>query len=245
MPKHGAMAQISRPFQIALLAVLALAVVGVLALRLHPTSSSSGSSSAVATAVPAPSAAAPVKSKTSTRAASKTKAVTPHRVHHSAHAVKAGAGAAASSKHVAGKPSISKAVTKTASPTKTAVAPTVHKVKPAKSSASALASLSGERRVEAQLAHGDSIALVLFWDPKGTEDISVHHAVQTVAKRPGVGVDEAPASAVASFGTITRGIQIYETPTLLVINKKGQTTVLTGVQDAYTIEQAITEARHS
>jgi hypothetical protein len=249
MPKHGAMAQISRPFQIALLAVLALAVVGVLALRLHPTSSSSGSSSAVATAVPAPTDAAPVKSKTSTVAASKTKAVTPHRVHHSAHAVnahavKAAAGAAASSKHVAGKSSASKAVTKTASPTKTAVAPTIHKVKPVKGSASTLASPSGQRRVEAQLAHGD-IALVLFWNPKGTEDVSVHQALRTVAERSGVGVNQAPAGAVASFGTITRGIQIYETPTLLVINKKGQTTVLTGVQDAYSIEQAISEARHS
>lgn len=245
MPKHGAMAQISRPFQIALLAVLALAVVGVLALRLHPSSSSSGSSSAVANAVPAPSITAPVKSKTSTVAASKTKAVTPDRGHRSAHAVKVRAGAAAASQHAVSKLSASKAVTKTASPTKTAAAPSIHKVTPAKSSSSASAILSGQHRVEAQFAHGNSVAIVLFWNPKGTEDVSVHRAVQAVAKRPGVGVDEASASAVASFGTITRGIQIYETPTLLVINKKGQTTVLNGVQDAYSIEQAINEARHS
>jgi hypothetical protein len=242
MPKDGAMAQISRPFQIALLAVLAVAVVGVLALRLHPSSSSSSSSSAVATPAPAPSTTARVKSKTSAAGATKTKATAPTRGHHALRAAKVHAAASA---HAASKTAASRVAAKPATPAKaTAAAPSVHKVDPAKSSIAALATPSGQHRVEAQLAHGD-IALVLFWDPKGAEDVSVHHAVQAVAERPGVGVEEAPASAVASFGTITRGIQIYQTPTLLVINKQGQTTVLTGVQDAVTIEQAISEARHS
>ena len=56
-------------------------------------------------------------------------------------------------------------------------------------------------------------------------------------------VQEASASQVASFGSITRGVQVYATPTMLVINKHGQTIVLTGVQDAFSIEQAIDEAR--
>ncbi len=38
---------------------------------------------------------------------------------------------------------------------------------------------------------------------------------------------------------------MYATPTLFVINKKGQAIVLTGVQDAFSIEQSIGEAAHS
>ena len=198
-----------------------------------------------------PSTTARVKSKTSTVAKTKAKAVAPSRAHHSSHAAAAHPAAGGSTSSKAPAKTLTTAKT-TATPTvhkvepaKTTTAPTAHKLNPAKSSASVLASPSGQRHVEAQLAHGNSVALVLFWDPKGTEDVAVHHAVQAVAKRPGVGIDEAPASAVASFGTITRGIQVYETPTLLVINKKGQTTVLTGVLDAYSIEQAINEARQS
>ncbi len=58
-------------------------------------------------------------------------------------------------------------------------------------------------------------------------------------------VVEAPPSQVATFGSVTRGVQVYGTPTILIVNRHGQTSSLTGLQDAYSIEQAITEARHS
>jgi hypothetical protein len=35
------------------------------------------------------------------------------------------------------------------------------------------------------------------------------------------------------------------TPTILIVNKSGQATELTGLQDAFSIEQAIDEARNS
>ena len=58
-----------------------------------------------------------------------------------------------------------------------------------------------------------------------------------------VAVQEAPASQVASFGSITRTVRVTGTPTLLIINKHGRTTTLTGLTDAYSIDQAIDEAR--
>jgi hypothetical protein len=134
-----------------------------------------------------------------------------------------------------------KTSTKTSSKTATS---TTHK-----SSSSAPATLAGQRTVEAELAKGD-VVLLLFWNPKGVEDMSVHRALQQVAQaergaHPRVAVQEALAGQVASYGSVTRGVQVYATPTLFVINKKGQAIVLTGVQDAFSIEQSIGEAAQS
>jgi hypothetical protein len=38
-------------------------------------------------------------------------------------------------------------------------------------------------------------------------------------------------------------VQVSQTPTILVINKGGQTLVLTGSQDAFSIDQTIAESR--
>jgi hypothetical protein len=102
-----------------------------------------------------------------------------------------------------------------------------------------------QRLVEAQLQKG-KVAVILFWDPRGSDDVSVRKAVSQMSGngRWKVAVNYARANQVASFGTITRGIQVYGTPTLLVVNKKGQTITLTGLQDSFAIEQAISEARH-
>ena len=56
---------------------------------------------------------------------------------------------------------------------------------------------------------------------------------------------EATEKQVASFGSITRGVQVNGTPTLLIVNRYGQVRTLTGLTDAYSMEQAIDEARHS
>jgi protein-disulfide isomerase len=37
---------------------------------------------------------------------------------------------------------------------------------------------------------------------------------------------------------------VYGTPTILVVNKKGSVRTITGLTDAYSIEQTIDEARH-
>jgi hypothetical protein len=80
---------------------------------------------------------------------------------------------------------------------------------------------------------------------------AVHHAVGPIAHVPQVrralsfAAFRATAGEVSSFGSITRGVQVSGTPTLLVVNKQGHTTVLTGLQDAFSIEQAIEEARSS
>ncbi|MGO9322627.1 MAG: hypothetical protein ACLQBY_17750 [Solirubrobacteraceae bacterium] len=150
---------------------------------------------------------------------------------------------------------------KVATPTAKAVAPqatgtsthapasTVHKTSAAPRKAAGTTTPSGQRAVEADLAKGDVVVL-LFWNPKGTDDVAVRRAVQQVQKTgrsPGqrVAVQEASAGQVASFGSVTRGVQVYTTPTIFIINQHKQAIVLTGVQDAFSIGQAIAEARQS
>jgi hypothetical protein len=134
------------------------------------------------------------------------------------------------------------------------------------SSASTLAVPTGQREVEAELKQG-KIAVLLFWNPAGSDDVVVHnelrlllrlHTIASKAKTEEfrhaekffglelakkIVVHEALASQVASYGSITSSAQIYGTPTILVINPRGQMITLTGITDAYSIEQAIEEAR--
>ncbi len=103
-----------------------------------------------------------------------------------------------------------------------------------------------QQKVEAQLAKG-RVAVILFWDPKGADDRLVHRAVGSMRGNSSLKIafDEASAKQVASFGSITRGVQVYGTPTLLFVNKQGKVLTLTGLQDSFAIAQAVREVRHA
>jgi hypothetical protein len=98
--------------------------------------------------------------------------------------------------------------------------------------------------VAAELKQG-KVVLLLFWNPRSTDDAAVERQLQAAAHKlgRGVAVHTAGAKQVNSFGSITRNIQVYQTPTLLIVDPKLQVTALTGYTDAYSIEQAVAEAR--
>ena len=282
------MAQLSRPFQIALVAVLLLAGVWLFALQGHSSSPSSSTSASNATPTvtvttqptapvkPAHAAAGAQATHTlhgSARHSSRSSAAHPSTPHAGTSASTATHGASSDSAahHSAGAPATTRtpathkaAGTHTSATASTgAHAPAKHAAAPAKPTtatkapatkpstpasrpaATATGAPSGQRTVEAQLAKGN-VVLLLFWNPKGTDDNVMHQAVQQVRQSAhGIAVEEASASQVGRYGSVTRGVQVSATPTLLVINKHGQAVVLTGVQDAYAVEQAIEEARQS
>jgi hypothetical protein len=101
---------------------------------------------------------------------------------------------------------------------------------------------AGQREVEAQL-HAGKTVLILFWNPRGADDAAVHGELPAVERKLGgkVAVHYASANQVGEYGTVTHAIQVNQTPTLLIVNSKGQTTVLTGLTDAFAIEQTIHE----
>jgi hypothetical protein len=284
------MAQLSRPYQIALAATIFLALVYFVALRPHSSETTSASSAPVASApvsTPAPAAAAKAKAPAGTThiegltraathareavaasqqaadksaastaeapaqsaavtASSTTAAVTSHQ--HGASATTTATSTKQSttvvhSKHAAAVPAGT--VTKSSvTVTKSKHGAPSHSVTVTKTSVHAAP--AQQVAVEKQLKQG-KVVVVLFWNPKGSGDDAVHKELQAVEKQQGgkIAVHYALADQVGSFGSITKAIQVYQTPTILLVNKRGLTTTLTGFTDAFSIEQTIGEARQA
>lgn len=245
MPKQEAMAQLSRPFQIALVAVVLFA--GVWLFALQGRSTTTGGAGSPATVSPS-APAAPVTHKP---ARTTSKAASSHTSSTRAAAGSASHKVSTSATH-APVHRAAKTVTRTAThaPAKAVTHAPAKAVTKAPASAAhkgasaPAATLTGQHAVEADLAKGDVVVL-LFWNPNGTDDVAAHKAVQAVKNVKHVAIQEAAANHVASFGSVTRGVQVYATPTIFVIGAHRQAIVLTGVQDAFSIEQAIAEARSS
>ncbi len=256
------MAQISRPFQIALVTLALFVLVWFAALHRRTSSSGggSGSSPAVSSAPAKPSAAAQAKA-----AAAPTHVYrgTAPGVEGLSRAIDKAHGAVAQSQQEAHKletsePGASTAPVTHASHTSAAAAPApatasapravrpthVHAVAPAVKHPASSASM--QATVEHELGQGKTV-LILFWNRHGSDDMAIHDALGAVQHALGakVAVHYATAGQVGAFGTVTHAVQVTQTPTLLIVNPHGQTTVLTGLNDAFAIRQAIVESRHS
>jgi hypothetical protein len=253
------MTQISRPFQIALVTLVLFVLVWFAALH-HRTSASgggSGSSPAASGAPAKPSAAAQAKA-----------AAAPTHIYHGAapglggltRAIDKAHGAVAESQHEAHRVETSEPSASSAAAAQASHAPTPVTHAPAQPAAVTpshvhvtppvvkhpLARASMQAAVEHQLQQGKTV-LILFWNHHGSDDTAVHNALPAVqhALRGKVAIHYATAGQVGAFGTITHAVQVTQTPTLLIVNPHGQTTVLTGLNDAFAIQQAVAESRHS
>ncbi len=259
------MTQISRPFQIALVAFALFVAVWFVALRGHSTSSTGGAgSSASGSSAPAtPSAAAQAKSAAAptpiyhgpapgvqglTRAVNKAHGAVAQSQSDAKHFEHAEAASTTASTTASGTTTSTVTVKRSTSPTvhHTTV---VHRTTITKHSSStgkpAATTPRMQATVEHELQQGKTV-LVLFWNPHGSDDVAVHKELPAVQHALGgkVAVHYASASQVGAFGSITHAVQVYQTPTLLIVNRHGQTTTLTGLTDAFSIEQAVSESRH-
>jgi hypothetical protein len=278
------MAQVSRPFQIALAAVLLFAVVWFVALQGHGSSSSSTPVASTPASTPAPVTAAKAPAGT-THIEGMTRAVTHAReavaasqraadksASSSAEAPSQGASVTTSSATVLTKHGATKAsttvVTKHDAAGASSTVTTKHVVHtPAPHKVTAGAIPAQQAAVESELKRGE-VAVILFWNKKGADDVAVHEELQIllaahheVAVHPNkaqvrklrlatglelekkIAVHYATAAQVTSFGTFTKTVQVYGTPTILIINKHGAVTTINGLTDAFAIEQTIDEAR--
>lgn len=222
------MTHISRPFQIALAAVVLIAVVWFVALRGHSSggeSSSASSATAPTVAQTTPASAPTASTKASTSTSNLTKAIDRARATAKQNEIEAQRARHAQSQAKA----------------KLTPKPAAKLVSP-------------QHAVEGELKQGRTV-IVLFWSPKGTDDVAVRHQLawlQAFMKRtsemPGnrnIAVHYSSMAEVGRYGSITRSLQVLQTPTLLVIAPSGKTKTLTGLVDAYAIRQAIKEARFS
>jgi hypothetical protein len=276
------MTQISRPFQIALAALVVLLGVWLIALRGHSSGSSSSSpnTSAAATSTAAKSASSGAASASQGAPGGGTPASAAGPYHGSApgvagltRSIEKARGAVKLSERNARQLQQQSAQASSAAPQSAAAAasgsaarvsgaahsstPASPAAPPAKPSASKPASPvasapAKQPLVEGELHHGRTV-LVLFWNPKASVDVAVRvqlallHVLlkhtATRAQNRDIAVHYSSAAEVGQYGTITRSLQILQTPTLLVIAPNGKTKTLTGLVDAYTIRQAIKEAR--
>jgi len=291
------MEHISRPVQIALVAVVLLAGVWLFALRGHSTSSTEPTASSPTAAGSSPGQTARSSAHSSGASSAASAAGGPSAVYHGpvpgltglSRAIARAHGAVALSQSNAAQleqkssqassatspPAESSTTAPTVSRTAPGTAPRVAAPSTSSSSATGSASIKSvtgipkrQRAVEADLKAGTVVA-ILFWDPSGSDDVLVrrelqvversHEHAHAVTQSPSrrtrtaaptqltgkMAVFEARASEVASFGAITRGVQVYGTPTILIIGERGHVDVVTGLTDSYAIEQAVDEVAPS
>jgi hypothetical protein len=276
MPKEGEMAQLSRPFQIALVALVLFVGVWLAALHGHSTNTTkAGSSPAAPTPAPATSKAATPGNGAApggvyhgsapgveglTRALAKAHGAVATSQQNAKQLEKKSAQASSSSAATGGSaapapqpaaplkkaPSAAAAAPKSQHTTSTSVGAAPHAVKPTNSATQTAANRKPAMQALVERAlHEGKVAVVLFWNPKGADDVSTRNQLKRTGQqlRKKFAAFEASAKQVASFGSITRGVHVNQTPTLLVINKQGKVITLTGLIDAYALEQAIDEAR--
>jgi hypothetical protein len=266
------MTQLSRPYQIALAALALFAAVWFVALHGHKPSSgggsgtsASGSSAPASPAAPSPAAQAksaaaptPVYHGAAPGVEGLTRAIAKAHgaVAQSQSEAKRLENAQPSGATSAAKTSTAKTSTAASSASQAgshaaggSAATTAHahsSPSAAKPSApkSAAAKPSMQAAVEHELRQGKT-ALILFWSPKGSDDVAVHNELAAVQRALGgkIAVHYASASQVGAFGTITHAVQVTQTPTLLIVNSHGRATVLTGLTDVFSIEQSVSEAK--
>jgi hypothetical protein len=101
-----------------------------------------------------------------------------------------------------------------------------------------------QRTVEGELGRGELVA-ILLWNPAGSVDNRVKGELKSVARsyRGKLAVHSALPNQVGAFGSFTRAIQIYSTPTIVLVNKHGQASTVAGLTDAFSLKQAIQDAR--
>ena len=295
------MTKISRPFQIALVAVVLLAAVWFVALRGHssptessastPAASSSATSSAATSSASSASAGASSGSAAAQGASSGsgsgsgsgtptyhgsapgvdglTRAI--QKAHgavaeseQNAKAIQQKSEAAAGSAQAQGSASTASQASQGSTTTASAggattAGGTAAKPGAAKTQAGSAGATAGvapaqtansvpvrQVRVEGELKQG-KVAALLFWNPNGAVDQTVRRELQAAGHKlhGALAISVARSSEVGSFGSFTRTVQVYGTPTILLINPAGKTASVTGLTDVFSLEQAVNEIKQS
>jgi hypothetical protein len=85
--------------------------------------------------------------------------------------------------------------------------------------------------------------VVLFWNKNGVEDRSVKSAVDRLPRRGGkTAVFTDKVTNLSNYTRITAAASVNQTPSLVIVNRKGQAEVLNGYYDFQTIRQFVRNA---
>ena len=117
---------------------------------------------------------------------------------------------------------------------------------PAQKNAPQDKSESGSQGLPAPVAKAldaKKIVVVLFWNKKGVEDRSVKKSVDRLSRRGGsVAKFTDGVKSLSRYTRITTAASVNTTPSLVVVNSRGQAEVLAGYSDYQTINQFVSNA---
>jgi hypothetical protein len=141
------------------------------------------------------------------------------------------------------KPGAKPATAKPAAPAKPAqpVAPAAV-AKPAKPGLADDAAPGDPSRPLLASVDAGKVVVVLFWNKNASDDRATRRAVRSIDLHGGKVVASAvPIGDVGRYEAITRGVQVLESPTVLVIGAGGKARAITGYTQAKEIDQAVSD----
>jgi hypothetical protein len=86
------------------------------------------------------------------------------------------------------------------------------------------------------------VVVILFWNRRGVDDRSVKASVDSLHRTKRVAVFSDGVKHLSRYTRITAAATISTTPSLVVVNRKGQAEVITGYLDRQTIGQYVQNA---
>lgn len=114
---------------------------------------------------------------------------------------------------------------------------------PAAKPAAPAVDVAGLPRPVAHAIRRHEVLALLFWNGRSADDRAVHSELRHIETFHGaVYVHTAPIGQIARYGRITRGADVEQSPTLVVVDRKLQATNLVGYVDQDTIQQAVVDA---
>jgi hypothetical protein len=260
-------AQLSRPYQIALAAVALLGLVWAVALRGHGPAQHESTGTAPA---PAPSAQAEAKAAAQptpiyhgaapgveglTRAIAKahgavatSQSNAAELAQHSREASGEAANGSATAAPSAGHVTAAHGAATHAAATRGAA---THTAKHAAATGAAGKHAADNRpaaqvAVEREVAQGKTV-LLLFYNSKSSVDREVRSQTQAMvgSSKGRLALHVAAPNQVGEFGSLTEVVHVYQTPTILIVNRRGVVSTLTGLTDTFALRQLVHEAQRA
>lgn len=85
--------------------------------------------------------------------------------------------------------------------------------------------------------------VILFWNKAGVDDRSVKKSVDRLPRRGGkIAVFTDKVASLSNYTRITAAASVNQTPSLVIVNRKGQAEVLNGYYDFQTLRQFVRDA---
>lgn len=94
-----------------------------------------------------------------------------------------------------------------------------------------------------QAIRRDKVLVLLFWNGKSVDDKAVRASLRKVDRWDGrVSVHVAPLDKISKYGPIARGVDVEQSPTIVVADRDLKAVTLVGYVDRTTIDQAVVDA---